>query len=120
MAHLPQADGWHREPRPRGRQRRRDDPLPSDIDFDKVAENAGESAASVRQLEQLTGRKTLPSDIWIDSDGRVRRQAIDYSASQPVEMHIQLTVDYERFGVPVDMHAPDASDTTDLTDLVGR
>lgn len=90
------------------------------IDFDKVAENAGESAASVRQLEQLTGRKTLPSDIWIDGDGRVRRQAIDYSASQPVEMHIQLTVDYERFGVPVDMHAPDASDTTDLTDLVGR
>jgi hypothetical protein len=90
------------------------------IDFDKVAANAGDAAASVRQLEQLTGRKAMPSDIWVDSDGRVRRQTIDYSVTQPAAMSMQLTVDFERFGVPVHVHAPDASDTTDLTDLVGN
>jgi hypothetical protein len=89
------------------------------IDLDKVADRAGSAAAGVRRLEQVTGSKTLPTDIWIDDQGRVRRQALDYSIKQPAPMRIQFTIDFERFGVPVDVHTPDASDIVDLTDVVG-
>jgi hypothetical protein len=82
------------------------------IDLDKLAD-------SVRQLEQLTGQKTLPTDIWIDSQGRARRQAISYSAKQPVPTSMQMTIDYEKFGVPVDVQKPDDGDTVDLASLIG-
>jgi hypothetical protein len=35
-------------------------------------------------------------------------------------MRLQLTIDYERFGVPVDLHTPDASDTVDVMDLLSN
>jgi hypothetical protein len=89
------------------------------IDLNKVAEAAGPAAAGVRHLEQITGSEKLPTDIWIDDQGRVRRQALDYSIKQPAPMRMQFTIDFERFGVPVDVHKPDASDIVDLTDVVG-
>lgn len=89
------------------------------IDLDKVADSSGDAAASVRQLEQIMGSKTLPTDIWIDGQGRARRQTIDYSINQPVPMRAQFTIDYERFGVPLDVHKPDAGDTVDLSDVLG-
>ena len=46
------------------------------IDFDKLAGSAGKAAGSVRQLEQVTGLKKLPTDIWIDANQRVRRQTV--------------------------------------------
>ena len=89
-------------------------------DFDKLADSAGDAASSIRRLEQVTGTKTLPTDIWIDSQGRARRQAIDYSIQQPAPMRMQFTIDYERFGVPVDVSKPDAGDTVDLADVIGN
>jgi hypothetical protein len=85
------------------------------IDLDKLAK----SAASVRQIEQLTGGKTIPTEVWIDGQGRARRQTIDYSTQSPVPAHIQFAIDYKRFGVPVDVHPPDKSDTVDLADVTG-
>jgi hypothetical protein len=89
------------------------------IDLDELADSAGDAGASVRQLEQLTGSKTLPTDVWIDAQGRARRQAISYTAKQPVPTTARFTIDYEKFGVPVDVQAPDASDTVDLADVIG-
>jgi hypothetical protein len=89
------------------------------IDLDKLANSAGAAGASVRQLEQLTGNKTLPTDVWIDSQGRARRQSISYSAKQPIPTSAQFTIDYTNFGVPVDVNAPDSGDTVDLADVIG-
>jgi hypothetical protein len=89
------------------------------IDLDKLADSSGDAGASVRQLEQLTGNKTLPTDIWIDGQGRARRQKIEYSAKQPVPTSVSFTIDYEKFGVPVDVNKPDAGDTVDFAALVG-
>ena len=89
------------------------------IDLDKLADSAGTAGASVRQLEKLTGNKTLPTDIWIDSQGRARRQSISYSAKQPIPTSAQFTIDYTNFGVPVDVKAPDSADTVDLADVIG-
>jgi LppX_LprAFG lipoprotein len=89
------------------------------IDLDKVADSAGDAAESVRQLQKLSGQKTIPTDVWIDAEGRARRQSVAYSAQQPVPMRIQFTIDYEKFGVPVDVEAPDDGDTVDLADIIG-
>src|SRR6266536_5557753 len=81
------------------------------IDLDKLAGSAGGAAGSVRQLEQLTGGKTIPTEIWIDGKGRARRQTIDYATKSPVPASVQFSIDCKRFGVPVDVHAPDTGDT---------
>jgi hypothetical protein len=89
------------------------------IDFAKLAKSAGGAADSVRQLQKLTGQKSLPTDIWIDGSQRVRRQTVAISTQRPVPIDFDLTIDYERFGVPVDVHAPAASETADAAELTG-
>ena len=89
------------------------------IDFDKLAGSAGSAAASVRQVQKLTGQKTMPTDIWIDSSQRVRRQTVAITVKQPVPISVDLTIDYKRFGIPVDVHAPAAAETADAADLSG-
>jgi hypothetical protein len=89
------------------------------IDFEKLAGSSGDAAASVRQLEKLSGLKELPTDIWIDSEQRVRRQTVTLAAQQPVATKLSLTIDYKRFGVPVDAKAPPADETADFADIAG-
>jgi hypothetical protein len=89
------------------------------IDFDKLAGSAGDAASSVRQLEKLSGLKELPTDIWIDGDQRVRRQTVSIAIKQPVPTKFDLTIDYKRFGVPVDTTAPPADETADFSDITG-
>ena len=89
------------------------------IDFAKLAGSAGAAASSVRQLQTLTGQKSLPTDIWIDAQHRVRRQTIAIATQRPVPITFDLTIDYKRFGVPVDVRAPAASETADAADISG-
>jgi hypothetical protein len=89
------------------------------IDFEKLAGSAGSAAASVRQVEKLTGQKTMPTDVWIDGSQRVRRQTVAIAVKQPVPLEVDLTIDFKRFGVPVDVHAPAADETADAADLSG-
>jgi hypothetical protein len=89
------------------------------IEFEKLADSAGDAAASVRQLEKLSGLKELPTDIWIDGDQRVRRQTVSIAVQQPVATKFDLTIDYKRFGVPVDTKAPPADETADFGDIAG-
>ena len=90
------------------------------IDFDKLAGSAGSAAASVRQVQKLTGQKTMPTDVWIDASQRVRRQSVAIAtSSSPVPINVDLTIDYKGFGVPVDVHAPAAAETADAADLSG-
>jgi hypothetical protein len=89
------------------------------IDLEKLAGAGGATGNAVRQLEQATGVKTIPTEIWIDDQGRVRRQTLNYDTQRPVATQVRFTIDYERFGVPVDVQAPDKGDTVDLATLSG-
>jgi hypothetical protein len=89
------------------------------IDFDKLAGSAGTAASSVRQLEQVSGLKKLPTDIWIDASRRVRRQTVAIDAKQPLPISFSLQIDYKRFGVPVDVQAPPADETVDYSAVAG-
>jgi hypothetical protein len=89
------------------------------IDLAKLAGSAGAAASSLRQLQQLSGMKSLPTDVWIDASGRVRRQTVSIAAQQPVPVRFDMTIDYKRFGVPVDVAPPPAGETVDASSLTG-
>jgi archaellin len=89
------------------------------IDFEKLAGSAGKAADSVRQLEQVSGLKKLPTDIWIDAAQRVRRQTVAIDVKQPLPIKFSLQIDYKRFGVPVDVQAPPAAETVDYSAVAG-
>jgi hypothetical protein len=89
------------------------------IDFDKRAGSAGNAAGSLRQLEQASGLKKLPTDIWIDANQRVRRQTVAIDVKLPLPISFSLQIDYKRFGVPVDVQAPPAGETVDYSAVAG-
>jgi hypothetical protein len=75
----------------------------------------------VERLIEMTGQSEIPMDVWIDGDQRVRRMTWNQSIRQgSMEMKMEITAEYVRFGVPVDVQVPDEADVFDATDLVQR
>jgi len=61
----------------------------------------------------------IPVDVFIDSDGLVRRLRMQFSAPVGGEaLAIDMRIDFFDFGAPVDIQAPDASQVTDITDKI--
>jgi hypothetical protein len=98
------------------------------VDLLKIADvvSAGQRAAVRRTFRRevaLIGTHTLPIDVWIDSQGLVRRERLDLSmrpatATAPVEM--VMTIDLFDFGAPAHIVAPPARSVADIGDLMGR
>ncbi|MFJ8085708.1 hypothetical protein ACIQ6Y_34665 [Streptomyces sp. NPDC096205] len=70
---------------------------------------------------------TLPMHLWLDDQGRIRRQQIDMTvpaqgAGQPGgspaarQAKVSTVMEYSDFGTDVDTEAPPARQTTDMTD----
>jgi hypothetical protein len=89
---------------------------------------ASERATAQRaysRLEQITGAKRIPMDVWIDSHHLVRQMRVNLTthpssgtlAGQPVNE--TLTVDLFNFGPKPGVAAPPASQTEDLSALTG-
>ena len=82
------------------------------IDLDKAVATLPASArAGISQFEQRLGTHTLPAQLWIDGQGRLRRMTV--TARQA-----QLTLTLNDFGTPVHVTAPPADRTTDITALL--
>jgi hypothetical protein len=82
------------------------------IDLDKaVAKLPASARAGITQFEQRLGTHTLPAQLWIDGQGRLRRMTV-------VARQTQLTLTLSDFGTPVRVSAPPADRTTDLTTLL--
>ena len=74
--------------------------------------------AAVDQLIDVTGAGTVPVDVWIGADDRVRRLAQKLSldaggASSAIEQRFEF---YD-FGAKVDIRVPDPGKVTDVGDL---
>jgi hypothetical protein len=73
----------------------------------------------VERLIELTGQSEIPMDVWIDGDERVRRMTWKQSMRQgSMDVKMEITAEYVRFGVPVEVEVPDDEDVFDATDLV--
>jgi hypothetical protein len=96
------------------------------VDLLKIANAvpAGKQAAvrrTFRREVDLIGTHTMPIDVWIDSQGLVRREHVDISmrpptATAPVGM--EMTIDFFDFGTPVHIVPPPARQVADISDLV--
>lgn len=91
------------------------------IDLEKVPSTVrpadrARTRRAVRRLEQVTGLRSLPVDVWADAQDRVRRLRIDEALNLGTGT-AEMTVDSQLydFGVPVEVTPPPASDVTDLT-----
>ncbi|KIF66197.1 hypothetical protein HY68_37215 [Streptomyces sp. AcH 505] len=84
----------------------------------------GQSAADVQKLKQQLG-DSLPLDIWLDDEGRMRQEKVSVTAtpsgsqsSSPAtnaSTKVVTTVKFSDFGTDVKVTAPAAKDTVDIT-----
>jgi hypothetical protein len=94
------------------------------VDYRKVLSNmpAAQRAAAKATIDKVIaslGSPTVPMDVWVDSDGRVRRMNFDMhvTVAAGTSTDMTMSMEYFDFGVPVHPHAPPASQTTDMASL---
>lgn len=96
------------------------------IDLDKAA--AGQNAQTqqgIQALEQELGSHTLPAQVWIDDQGRLRKIMMKEelrgtptstpSTKPAANVSFAFTATLSGFGVPVTVTAPPSDQTADLT-----
>lgn len=70
---------------------------------------------SMERLIELAGESEVPMDVWVDDAQRIRR--IEWEQPFGSDVSGTIVAEYVRFGVPVDIEAPDDSEVFDATDL---
>jgi hypothetical protein len=93
-----------------------------DADLTKAAKRstAPGAQASFDKLIKMIGSKTIPVDVWVDAQHRVRREHLAYSfAVQGEKGAMDLTTDLTGFDVPVKATVPDEGDTVDALKVMG-
>ena len=95
------------------------------IDYQKAAKQADAAVRPSLQtaaagIKQATGGYTVPIDVWIDSDGRLRRETVDVSLSTSgVTAKSNVTVDFTDYGKDVSVSTPSDSSSIDILQLLG-
>lgn len=95
------------------------------VDLKKAVQGRDpETRAQAMQLEQQTGKQTLPMRVTLDQHKRVRSLETTFSAPssggqvQSPPQRVTLTELFHSYGRPVDAQAPAASQTADITKQV--
>lgn len=91
------------------------------VDLDKAAQLApAAQKAGIEAAAKTVVNKQEPTEVWLDSKGRVRRlkQTVEI-ASGALTGTTNLTLDYFDFGTKVDATPPPNDQTADFTQLVG-
>jgi hypothetical protein len=96
------------------------------IDLDKAAAGQPPQAQQATQkLEQQLGTHTLPAQVWIDDQGRLRKIMLDEKitppstaagTTSPGPISLSVSETFRDFGTPVHVSAPPAEQTADITD----
>ena len=98
------------------------------VDVDKAAAAApAEQQAALGRIKEAFGVTRIPTDVWIDGDGRVRRlkQTLDYTGAAQVGSgslpeKVELTLELYDFGTPVSVRLPPPDDVADYAEVVER
>ena len=91
------------------------------LDLAKAAKAAGSDGAALTQLTQQLGTSSLPTDVWVDGDGRLRRlrYAVDVKGGAPAATRIEVSMELFDFGTAVTVTPPPADQVADAGGLVG-
>ncbi|PSM43500.1 hypothetical protein C6Y14_10325 [Streptomyces dioscori] len=78
--------------------------------------------AKADQLEKQLGTSTLPLEMWVDDEGRLRQQTIELTlrpqaggGQKDQTVKSTTTLKFTDFGTEADVEAPPAADTVDVT-----
>lgn len=95
------------------------------IDFDQVAEMVPEDRReaiekSIEALEEQTNAEYSPFDVWVDAQGRIRREKFSFSAdSEGQRSEMTMDIEFYDFNLPVTIATPPAAQTVDVMELAG-
>ncbi len=101
------------------------------IDAEAMIEGADESAREeARKLAEILGDQSIPADVWLDEEGRMRKMSYSVDPSKmklsepiPDEMagaRLEFTFELYDFGTPVDVTIPPADQTTDFSQVLSQ
>jgi hypothetical protein len=92
------------------------------VDLKRLAKDNDALRGSLDKLMDMTGIDSYPAEAWIDDKGNVRRIKIDMSFNGPTGGAFTMTMTEELydFGVKATIEAPPASQTVDMSALLGR
>ena len=97
------------------------------VDLTKAADQKSPAALeAIRSLEAQVNATTMPVQVWLDGQGRVRQvtnqlqvstnsQSNGSTTVPAVSGSVSTTVDYYDFGTPVTVQPPSASQVDDVT-----
>ncbi len=86
-----------------------------------VAELAKDNARQAKQLRAQLGDR-LPLDVWLDGQGRLRQEKVEVKPRAGQQGNsggrtaVTTTLKFSDFGTDVNVTAPPAKDTVDITD----
>ncbi|MFF9488375.1 hypothetical protein [Streptomyces sp. NPDC014676] len=93
----------------------------------RVSVDVNELPGGDRMREQLG--PTLPMQVWLDDEGRIRRQQVDMTVKAPAsasakpdggaapqQLEMSTVMEFSDFGAEADAEAPPAGQVADLTD----
>jgi hypothetical protein len=87
------------------------------VDLQQAAGRAsGSDKDALEQAIKATGSSTQPVDVWVDSQGYVRKLDVQSQASG---QSADLTMEMHDFGAPVPITAPATNDVVDLLQALG-
>jgi hypothetical protein len=87
------------------------------VDLQQAADHAsGSDKDALEQAIKATGNSTQPVDVWVDSQGYVRKLELQSQASG---QSADLTMEMHDFGSPVPITAPATNEVVDLLQALG-
>jgi hypothetical protein len=98
----------------------------TEVDLEKVPDTLpkGQREQARKAIEQLVdqvGESEIPVEVWIDEEGLVRRERIDYEIDQGGQkVALRFDIELFDFGIDADIQPPPAEDTTDFSELIGQ
>jgi hypothetical protein len=91
------------------------------VDLTKAGQGRNPAVqALLQKLQTKTGMTSLPINVWLDDQGQIRREVFDESLTvSGKHTRVQVSVEYFDFGAPIDVAPPPASQTVDLSSVLG-
>jgi len=91
------------------------------VDLSKAVQGRSPAVqALVQKLQAKFGLSSLPIHVWIDAQGQIRRETVDESLTvSGQQAQVQVTMEFFDFGAPIDVTPPPASQTADLSSMLG-
>jgi hypothetical protein len=92
-----------------------------DAAYDRLPDDTrGELKQAIAQARKQFGHGAMPVDVWIDSDGLLRRMtmSLESGGNSALDFGMKMTMEIPEYGIAMDLPIPKDGDVTDVSDLL--